>query len=75
MPFFKIRPTIAVYEAYKRNESDFKAREAKRVMGLQVPQGGVKPTTFPILAECISLYEIEVDINSMLQLQERHKTP
>lgn len=40
-------------------------------MGLGVHQDGAKQVRFLGVAECNLLYEMEVDINTMVQLEER----
>jgi hypothetical protein len=52
-----------------------KSRNLKRVLGLKVHHDGFKLIDYLEWSERGSLREIEVDINLVLQLEERPSTP
>jgi hypothetical protein len=46
-----------------------------KVFGTKVHQDGVKPTNFLEWRSVISLYEVEANMNLMVQLRESFETP
>jgi hypothetical protein len=47
------------------NDFDFQIEGAKMLMGLDVPQEGVRNANGPIVPQCSGVYEIEANINLM----------
>ena len=70
--FMWLSAQLLICVFYKWNEIDFRVREDERLVGLKIHQDGVKPLNF---LECSSLYEVEVNVNLMVQLKERLETP
>ena len=53
---------------------NFKLRDAKRLMGLEVRQDGFQTVYFPREVGCGSFHEIEANVNLLVQLKDRLET-